>query len=118
MAGTKDQDQAPTDDGFVTVEYHEFPDVKVDWDETKAVAGTLLWREPVETTGLNGEPRKTTFYAIADADGATVGVWGTANLDPQLAKVPDGSQVRIAYIEKKKLTGGRTLRRFEVAYKA
>lgn len=114
---TNTSTETEPEDDYKVVDYHEFPDVKVDWDETKEVEGKLLWRETVPATGLNGEPRDATMYAIEGADGTTVGVWSTANLDPQLAKVPDGAQVRIRYIEKKKLPGGRTLRRFEVAYK-
>ena len=110
-------DTQAADDGFITVDHHEFPDEKVDWEDTTQVAGTLVWREGVTTTGQSGEPRETTFYCLADPDGAQIGIWGTANLDQQLKKVPDGAQVRITQGAKRKLSKGRTMRVFEVAFK-
>ena len=103
-----------TEDGWAPVDYHEFPANIIDWDVTPSIEGELIWRETVPTTGLDGSPRDSTMYAIATTGGEQVGVWGTAMLDAQLAKVPDGAAVKITHQGKESIGGARQMRRFEV----
>lgn len=109
-----DEKKTDVPEGWDRVPYHEFPAKVTDWDQTPAVSGVLIWRETVITKGLDGQDRPATMYAIANSDGEEVGVWSTANLEPQLAKVEDGTEVLIRYLGTDKLSGARTMRRFEV----
>lgn len=104
--------------GWETVPTHEFPERILSWDETDTVEGKLLWRETVPTTGRDGQPRDASMYAIVTTDGEEVGVWGSAHLDPQMARVSDGELVRIRHLGKDTIGGGRSMHRFEVLHRS
>lgn len=64
------------------------------WDKTKdkEVSGTLI--DIRENVGPNGSK----IYTLQQADGKTIGVWGSAMLDGRMASIPLGNEVKIVYL--------------------
>lgn len=58
----------------------------------------------------------TTKYVIASADGTKYGVYGSASLNRQFAKIPEGSYVWLEYTGETTSQNGRIVKTYIVDY--
>lgn len=65
---------------------------------------------------FDGNFGRTTKYVIAAEDGTKFGVYGSASLNRQFAKIPEGSYVWIEYTGETTSQNGRIVKTYTVDY--
>ena len=97
-------------------------------DEGVVIVGLYLGATGFEQHDAAGKPRKSKIHSVKVREGfrflpLPMGgfhegdefrFWGSYDLDDKLRRVPGGALVRIAYQHSDKLSGGRTMKVFEV----
>ena len=114
MAARK-KPEAPDLSGFTTIdtELDQYP--TWDWDKDGDIYGTVEKVKQVTVTRQGKE--EITQFAVVDVDGNRYLLWHTANLDNLFTIMEPGGTVYVHFIEKVALSGGRTMRKFDAAYK-
>lgn len=83
-----------------------------DWEKDKVLEGIFTNKRKVITE--NGE---SNMYTVEKAGGESVDVWGKSMLDSFFLNMKIGTQVKVAYLGKKKSQkGGRSYHAFEFDY--
>ena len=116
LSPAKNVTQSDSDAGWTTVA-EPYGDT---WDFSKnpVLVGTYESTRTVEQDDLNnpGEKRDANVYEIVTADdGTKVTVWGSFIIDEAFQKIPVGSEVRIEYVGKAELQGGRSVNKYKIA---
>lgn len=91
-----------------------------DFDTHSVLIGRYLSTRTVEQDDLNnpGEKRDANVYEIETADdGEKVSVWGTYSIDQAFEDIEIGKLVRIEFVGKVNLDGGRSVRQFKIQTK-
>lgn len=85
------------------------------WNKDLAEGATL---EGIYTFNslVEGKFGETTKYVVVDPQGQGWAVFGSASLDRQFAKIPEGSYVWITYKGVEPTKNGRTVKVYEVDY--
>ena len=87
----------------------------VTWNKDLQPGASLEGRYVSQDTFI-GNFGETTKYVIEGNDGITYGIYGTASLNRQFAKVPEGAYVWITYKGTETTKNGRTVKVFVVEY--
>lgn len=97
-------------------------------DEGCVVVGSYLCSSEITQRDSSGRERKSNIHTVVIAIGTALAplpmggfvegdecrFWGSYDLDDKLRRVSLGVRVRVAYIETRNLSGGRTMKVFEV----
>lgn len=84
--------------------------------EGDSVEGIYLGERTVETEDLNneGQMRESVLYDLGQPDDSVISVWGSYDLDRRMSDDLKGKRVRISYVKKQTIKGGKSLKIFEV----
>lgn len=82
-----------------------------DLNEGATIEGVYTFNAPV-----NGKFGETIKYVVVDPNGKAWAIFGSASLNRQFAKVPEGSYVWISYDGTETSKNGRTVKIYSVDY--
>ena len=88
----------------------------VTWNNKDLKEGATLDGYFISVEGFEGQYGETTKYIIEAGDGTCYGVYGTASLDRQFKKIPEGCYVWITYEGVVTSKNGRQVKQFTVDY--
>ena len=83
---------------------------------TNLTAGDKLEGLYTSKEEFEGNYGKTTKYIVEGQDGTKYGVYGSASLNRQFAKIPEGSYVWIEYTGETTSQNGRIVKTYNVDY--
>lgn len=86
------------------------------WNTKDLAGGSTLEGVYTIKEEFVGDYGDTIKYVVETADGTKYGVYGTASLNRQFSKIPEGSYVWIEYTGEVVSKNGRTVKNFVVDY--
>ena len=88
----------------------------VTWNNKELAEGSVLEGYYINQETFEGQYGETTKYTIEANDGVLYGVYGTASLDRQFKKVPEGCYFWLKYEGLVTSKNGRTVKQFSVDF--
>ena len=86
------------------------------WNNKDLAVGSTLEGKYVSSETFIGGFGETTKYIIEGTDGVMYGVYKTASIERQFAKIPEGAMVWITYKGEGTTKNGRSVKLFDIEY--